>query len=301
MDLPPFGADPYRRLLPLLDERRFSEAVVLARMSLEGPLSPGNRARLHNLLCWTFAEGLRKPSPEAVLHGHTAGELALVAGDLKLATQAHLNSAMARYQQGDLDGAWRDLTRAKGWLAEAPDRVPHGRLICWTGQAEILRTRGEWLAAERYLRRALEHCGAGDDFFAADIHRRMALLRLDQGQPAAALDLVAGLLDGVPYAPHSLWWKTQVLLVTTLALVALGRRAVAQRQVIVLLALARELEDQPAESQALAMMAVLAGPQEQSRATELARQAMNSAVASSRQDVIHRVTELIQPWLNMET
>lgn len=294
------AAAEYQRLLGLLDERRFDEAQVRARVLLEsGDVGPFLRAKLHNLLCWTFIEGLKRSSPEAVLHGEEATSLAAATGDRALQVQAMCNLASAYYQLADYALARQTYVEVIELVSRDPSLVPCGLVIAHQGLAQIEAVLGRPNEALRHLEAALA-TGSQEDcrFLVADLHRRQALVWLQLRRPDEAAESLARIpSDAYASGPRSLWWKTHLAFTRARVELARGRWAQARTQVTTALCLARELGDMPVLAESTCLQALLEQVEGRREATARARRALAYAIHTGRRDVVNEVRERLKDLL----
>lgn len=294
------GLDEYQRLLALLDERRFEEALVRGRVLLErteiGQLA---RAKTHNLLCWGFVEGLKRATPEAVLHGEEAVSLADFLGERNLQAQALCNLATACYQVADYASARRAYEAVLSLLATKPDLIPYGQVIALQGLAQVHSVQGQLHEALSVLEEALSLCAEPDAaFLQADLHRRRSLVYLKLGQP----ELAAQALDHTSEAacasgPRTLWWKTHYRFTKARIELARGHWVTARPLVVGTLALARELGDLPVLAECTCLLALLEHFEGRRDAPRRARTALTCAIHSGRRDVVEDVRERLRELL----
>lgn len=302
--LPESGLEEYERLLTLLDQRRFDEALVRAQVLLEQPETVAlARAKSHNLLCWIFVEGVKRPAPEAVLHGEESVRLAERLNEHALQVQALCNLASAYYQVADYDAAERCYTQVLEMLRANPALLSYGQVLALQGLAQIDLVRGEPGQAVKKLNEAESLC-LDDESRAllAEIHRRraMALLRLGKAHQAAeALEKVdeATLTTG----PRSLWWRTHLGITRSRVEIALGRWAAARGIAINTVALARELGDMPVLAECACLLATIEAAEGKSKEVyRRARAALTYAIQSGRRDVVEDVRDRLKDYLHNE-
>lgn len=294
------GQEEYQRLLSLLDERRFDEAQVRARILLEsGGLRPLMRAKIHNLVCWTFIEGLKYPAPEAVLHGEEAIRLFTEAGEGGLLVQAICNLASAYYQLGNYTAArsaYQELVRQ---LTECPSLLPCGLVIAYQGIAQLDLVEGRPRAALSRLDEARRLCQEDESRFQlADLLRRQAVAHLKLNQPDLAAETLAQ-IDETAFAagPRSLWWKTHLCFTRARVELARGHWATARPMVLNTLALARELEDLPVLAECTCLLAQLEQAEGKREASRRARTALSHAIHSGRRDVVDDIRDRLRDLL----
>jgi tetratricopeptide (TPR) repeat protein len=294
------GAEEYQRLLGLLDERRYDEALVRARVALEtGESGDLLRAKTHNLLCWCFIEGLKLTSPEAVLHGEEAVRLASNLGERALQLQAMCNLASAYHQVGAFDQARKTYQEIVVHLTRAPDLVPGGLIIAHQGLAFLDFVQGDCEAALGHLREAEALCADEEHrFFLADLCRRQALVLLKQGCPEEAAQVLGRIAEGA-YASgaRSLWWKTHLSFTRARIELALGHWGQARALGLNTLALARELGDLPVMAEANCLLALVDAAEGRKDAYKRARKAMAFAIHSGRRDVVSDIRDRLKDVL----
>lgn len=298
---PDSGLEEYERLLALLDQRRFEEALMRGQVLLEQPDTVAlARAKTHNLLCWIFVEGLKRPAPEAVLHGEESVRLAEKIAEPALHVQALCNLASAYYQMADYDGADRCYQKVGELLQAKPSLLSYGRVLALQGMAQIDVVRGEPVLALKKLEQAEEIC-ADDESRAllAEVYRRRAMAYLRLGKPhqaAEALEKVdeAALTTG----PRGLWWRTHLGITRARVEIALGRLAAARGIAINTMALARELLDMPVLAECSCLLATIEAADGKSKECHgRARAALTYAIQSGRRDVVDDVRERMEEYL----
>lgn len=294
------GLGEYQRLLILLDERRFEEAQVRGRVLLErGDISLLARTKTHNLLCWTFVEGLKRAAAEATLHGEEAVRLAAALGERSMHAQALCNLASAQYQLGNWDIAGELYQELMGILETDPGLVPFGKVLAQQGLAQLALVKGDPAEALRLLDAAKTCCtpdGAG--LLLADLDRRRVLAFLALGDPERAAAVMATVdEDAFPTNPRGLWWKTHVRFTRTRVELARGHWVTARTMAANTLALARELGDLPVVAECLCLQALVDQAEGRKEAGRRARAALTSAIASGRRDVTQDVRERLKDLL----
>gem|GEM_PF-2306631 len=297
------GLEEYQRLLGLLDERRFDEALVRARVLLEtGEVGGLVRARTHNLLCWTFIEGLKQAAPEAALHGEEAVHLAGALGERPLQLQAMCNLASAYYQTGDYDRARQTYQEIIAHLTRDRSLVPCGLVIAHKGLAHLALVQGQYEEALRHLQTAQSHCVDEESrFLLSDLYRRQALvlLKLERSEEAAqAMSRISD--DAYSSGPRSLWWKTHLSFTRARVELALGHWGQARSLGLNTLALARELSDLPVLAEATCLLALAEAAEGRKEAGKRARRAITFAIHSGRRDVVTDVRERLKDLLASE-
>lgn len=297
------GVDEYNRLLNLLEERRFDEAQVRARVLLErSDIGLLIRAKTHNLICWTFIEGLKRAAPEAVLHGEEAVRLATGLGERPLQVQAMLNLAAAWYQMAGYDSAQTLYRECLSLVTANPKLLPFGRVLAHQGLAQLAQVEARYPEALRHLETAQEISQAeGGLFLLADIHRRRALLLLKVNQLEQAADALAKVDESaLASGPRSLWWKTHFHFTQARIKVARGQWSGARPLVANTLALAHELGDLPIVAEATSLHALIEFAEGRKDAPRRARAALTYAIQSGRRDVVVEVRELLKEYLTAE-
>lgn len=283
------GYDGYDRLLKLLEQRRFDEALIHGRVLLESPeVGLLTRAKTHNLLCWTLAEGLKRPTPEAALHGEEAIRLGDSLGERSLTVGALLNLAVAAYGLADWAGARRAYERVGSLLGQDPTLLPYGRILAAEGLAQLDLVAGRYQEALARLEAAIPLCMQEDaPFMLMELHRRRALLLVRLDEPEAALAALA-LIDEAVLAegPRALWWKTHLSFTRSQVEIALGHWKTARPLATNTLALARELGDTPVIAEALGQLALLDGLESKRDAKRRAHLALSAAIQSGRRDLV---------------
>lgn len=297
------GLEEYQRLLSLLDERRFEEAQVRARVLLEssdtGLLV---RAKTHNLICWAFIEGLKRAAPEAVLHGEEAVRIARRLGEHALVVQAAFNLASAFYQVGTYESAWNTYQEILGILGANPSLLPFGAVIARQGLAQIALLMGRPREALDFLEGARAYCRDDEShFLLADLHRRRALVLLKLNLPDEAARALAEINDNAySSGPRSLWWKTNLGYTRARVEMALGRFSAARPLVQTALALARELADLPVLAEATCLLALIEQAEGRKEAPRRARQALTYAIHSGRRDVADDIRDRLKEFLGAD-
>ncbi len=298
------GQDEYRRLLGLLDQRRFKEAQVRARILLENEeTSLLIRAKTHNLLCWTCIEGLKYTTPEAVLHGEEAMRLARDLGEQELFVQAMFNLASAYHQIGSYECSRKIYQTIVKRLSKQPNLLPCGLVLAYQGLAQIDLVQGKPEEALHHLKSARERCYHDDEchFLLADIYRRQAITLLKLNRPAEAAETL-GLVDEKAFAgsTRTLWWKTHLSFTRARVEVEQGHWATARPRVMNTLALARELNDLPVLAECTCLLALIEQAEGSRRASRRARRALTYAIQSGRRDVVDDVRERLRHLLAPE-
>ncbi|MFZ5817438.1 MAG: hypothetical protein ACOY93_19410 [Bacillota bacterium] len=301
--LPESGLEEYERLLRLLDQRRFDEALMRGQVLLEQPETVAlARAKTHNLLCWIFVEGLKRPAPEAVLHGEESVRLAERLGEEGLLVQSLCNLASAYYQIADYDQAERSYRRVTGLLQERPALLPYGRVLALQNLAQIDLVRGEAGLALQKLQEAEALCTDPEgQALLSEIHRRQAMAHLRLGQPrqaAAVLEKVdeAALAAG----PRGLWWRTHLGITRSRVAIALGHWGAARGITVNTMALARELGDMPVLAECSCLLATVEAAEGKKEVHRRARSALTYAIQSGRRDVVEDVRERMKDYLEKE-
>ncbi|MDB4895359.1 MAG: hypothetical protein JWN15_1621 [Firmicutes bacterium] len=301
----PRASDPpdlaeYQRLLALLDERRFEEAQVRGRVLLESA-DVGRRvaARTHNLICWTYIEGLKRAAPEAVLHGEEAVSLAAAVGEHTLQVQAMFNLASAYYQMGDYPLARSTYREITTLLAADPELVPFGQVIARQGLAQLDMVAGQAESALAHLEAAVLLCEREEPgTILAELHRRRALVLLELDRPQ---DAAAALTAVDEYAfspgPRGLWWRTHLGFTRARVELALGRVIQTRPLAINTLALARELGDMPVVAECTCLLASIEWAEGRKEAPRRARLALTHAIESGRRDVVANIRARVKEIL----
>jgi len=296
------GLDEYQRLVSLLDERRFDEAQVRGRVLLEGDLAGSLvRAKTHNLLCWTFVEGLKRASPEAVLHGEEAVRLVGGLGERPLQMQALCNLASAYHQMGDYDGARRSYQEIVAHLTRDPDLLPFGLILAYQGLSQLDLVQDRAADALRHLEAALSLCSDEESrFLLADIYRRQALVYLRLQQPEEAAAALARIPeDAYATGPRTLWWRTHLAFTRARVEVARGHWSSARPLIVNTTALARELADLPVLAECTCLLALVDYAEGRKEAAKRAQRAIAYAIHSGRRDVVDDVRERLKPILGV--
>lgn len=297
------GAEEYQRLLGLLDERRYDEALIRARITLEtGEAGALVRAKIHNLLCWCFIEGLKQASPEAALHGEEAVRLAGALGERPLQLQAMCNLASAYHQAGSYEQSRKTYQEIIVHLTRAPALVPCGLIIAHQGLAFLDFVQGEFESALEHLREAEGFCTDEESrFFLADLYRRQALVLLKMDRPEEAAQALGRISeDAYSSGPRSLWWKTHLSFTRARVELALGHWGQARAMGLNTLALARELGDLPVMAEASCLLAMTDVAEGRKDAYKRARKALAFAIHSGRRDVVADIRERLKDVLGNE-
>ena len=298
------GLDEYRRLVALVDERRYEEILARGRLLLEGegPGSPAVEARVHNLLCWTLAEAMKKPCAEAVLHGDEAVRLAGGLPDPVLQAEGLVNLGAARSALGEWEAAAAAYRYVQELLAEHPEALRHGLIIAATNLGCIAACQERFPEAVRQYDAAVALC-TGDEhaFFRFDLLRRKAVALLRDGHVAEAERLLSQVdetrLGGRGY---SLWSKCQFRLALCRLEMARGNWSRCRQLLAGALALARELNDLSAMAEACCMLAVMDYSEGRKEGWRRSRLAINYAIASGRKDVLTDVRRRLKTFLDQE-
>jgi tetratricopeptide (TPR) repeat protein len=283
------GYDGYERLLKLLDERRFDEALTHGRVLLESPeIGLLTRAKTHNLLCWTLTEGLKRPSPEAALHAEEAIRIGESLSERSLTIGALLNLAAAAYNLADWAGAQRAYERVGRLLGDQPSLLPCGRILAAFGLAQLDLVGARYEAALARLEAAITLCAEEQaPYLLAELHRRRAVALIRFEQPEAALAALAQIDEAViADGPRALWWKTHLGFTRGQVEIALGHWKTARPLVTNTLALARELGDGPVIAECLGQLAILDAQEGKREAKKRAHLAMTAAITSGRRELV---------------
>lgn len=302
-NLPESGLEEYERLLGLLDQRRYEEALLRGQVLLEQPETALlARAKTHNLLCWIFVEGLKRPTPEAVLHGEESVRLAERLGEYGLEVQALCNLASAQYQVGHYDGAESCYQQMIDLLQVRPSLLSYGQALALQGLAQVDLVRGEAEHALQRLGQAEALCSDGEGrALLAEIFRRKALVMLRLGKPHAAVEILDR-VDEVHLGngPRGLWWRTHMGITRARVEVALGRWALARAYASNTMALARELGDNPILAECACLLATIEGAEGRRDVHRQARAAVTFAIQSGRRDVLDDVRDRVKEYLKSE-
>jgi tetratricopeptide (TPR) repeat protein len=297
------GLDEYQRLVALLDERRFDEALIRARLLLEsGEAGPLVRAKAHNLLCWTFIEGLKQATPEASLHGEEAVRLADALAERPFQLQAMCNLASAYHQAGDYEQSRRTYQEIIVHLTRDASLLPCGLVIAYQGLAHLDLAQGLPEQALQHLQTAQSHCvDAESQFLLADLFRRQALVLLRLQRPEEAAQVLERISEAAySSGPRSLWWKTHLHFTRARVELALGHWSQARTLGLNTLALARELNDLPVLAEATCLLAQVDSAEGRKEAPKRARRALTYAIHSGRRDVVAEVRERLRDLLAAE-
>ncbi|MFZ5823680.1 MAG: hypothetical protein ACOY94_05015 [Bacillota bacterium] len=302
--LPESGLEEYERLLTLLDQRRFDEALVRGQVMLEQPETVAlARAKCHNLLCWIFVEGLKRPAPEAVLHGEESVRLAERLNEKGLQVQALCNLASAYYQVADYDAAERCYQQVMAMLLESPALLSYGRVLALQGMAQIDLVRGEPGLSLKKLEEAESLC-LDDESRAllAEIHRRKAMALLRLGRAHHAAEALAKVDETTLTAgPRGLWWRTHLGITRSRVEIALGRWAAARGIAVNTVAVARELGDMPVLAECACLLATIEAAEGRTKEVHRrARAALTYAIQSGRRDVVEDVRDRMKDYLHNE-
>lgn len=298
------GLAEYERLLSLLDQRRFDEALLRAEVMLEtAEVAPQTRARTHNLICWALCSGLKRPSPKAVLHGEEAVRLAEELCMAKLALQALCNLGNALFQTAEYEGAADAYRRMERQATAAPSLLPHGRILALQGLAQVDLAQGEAERALELLQQAEALCAQGEGespHLLPEVLRRQALVLLRLGRPRRAMQVLARLDEPeLAESAGGLWWRTELGLTRARAAAAQGYWKQARRLVVITIALAQELADLPVLAQATCLLAIMEGREGCEGVTRRARKALLIAIQSGRRDVVDEVRDALRPYLRV--
>lgn len=298
--VPESGLEEYERLLTLLDQRRFDEALVRGQVLLEQPDTVAlARAKTHNLLCWIFVEGLKRPTPEAVLHGEESVRLAERLGESGLQVQARCNLASAYYQLADYDGAERCYLQVTELLQQSASLLSYGRVLALQGLAQVDLVRGEPNKALQRLNQAESLCDNEESqALLAEIHRRKAMVYLRLGKPHQAAEALSRVDEAtLSSGPRGLWWRTHLGTTRARVEIALGRWAHARGIAANTSALARELADLPVLAECACLMATIEAAEGKKEVLRRARVALTYAIQSGRRDVVEDVRDRMKDYL----
>ena len=297
------GLDEYRRLLALVDERRFEEILARGRLLLEGDDHGGAvEARVHNLICWTLAEGLKRPCAEAVLHGDEAVRLAGALPDPALQAESLVNLGAARSAQTEWEEAASAYRQLQALLVTHPGALRHGGIIAALNLGCVAACQDNFAEALRHYDAAEALC-SGDEhaFFRTEIWRRQAVAQLRSGHIVEAERLLAQVDEGkMNSRGYSLWSKCQYRMALCRLEMARGHWSRARSQLAGTLALARELADLAAMAEATCMLAVMDYSEGKKEGWRRARLAINYAIASGRKDVASDVRRRLRTFLDQE-
>lgn len=302
--LPESGLEEYERLLTLLDQRRFDEALVRGQVLLEQPETVAlARAKTHNLLCWIFVEGLKRPAPEAVLHGEESVRLAVRLENEALEVQSLCNLASAYYQVADYDAAERCYSDVMERLGAKPALLSYGRVLALQGMAQIDLVRGEPGQALKKLDQAEALCTDSESrALLSEIYRRKAMALLRLGKAHQAAEWLAKVNEAALSAgPRGLWWRTHLGITRSRVEIALGRWAAARGIAVNTVALARELGDMPVLAECACLLATIEAAEGKSKEVHRrARAALTYAIQSGRRDVVEDVRDRMKEYLHNE-
>lgn len=302
--LPAAGFDEYERILGLVEQRRFDEALVRGQVLLEQPETAALiKAKTHNLLSWLLLEGLRRPVPAALLHAEEAIRIACRLGEREIELQALLNLAAAAYQHGDYEAAEGTYRRAEALLESAPAPLPAVRTLILQGLSDVAAARGDLEQALQLLDRAEAALGSeGSQVLLAELFRRRAILLLRMGRPKEAGRELGKAEQPLPLGERpGLWWRSQLAVARAALELALGRKVKARRQAETALALAQELGDTPALAEAHSLLALLETSACREKAHARARLALSYAIQSGRRDVVEGVRRRVGAFLEADT
>lgn len=297
------GLEEFNRLVSLLDERRYDEVRIRGRVLLESA-QPDQlvRARVHNLLCWSYVEGLKIAAPEAVLHGEEAARLAEGLGDWSLLAQVLCNLASARYQLGDYPAAREAYLRIVGLLEREPDLLPCGLIIVGQGLAHLDQVEGRLEESLLRLQETIAQCEIEESpSLLAETRRRLTLVLIKLNQPEQASSMLES-VDEAAFStgPRSLWWKTHLFFTRARVTLALGHWSLARPMIMTTLALARELGDLPVTAEAFCLLALVDQAEGRKEGSRRARLSLTYAIASGRRDVVIDVRDRLQELLASE-
>lgn len=298
------GLGDYQRLLPVLEQRdRMEEAQIRARVLLERTdISLSVRARTHNLLCWTFIEGLRRPSPEAVLHGEEARRLAVKLGEREILMQALANLAHAHTQMGNYDPASECYQELLQHLHTHEDLLPFGKTIAHMGLGYLYAVCRRYDEALGSYARAEADCRAqGSRYFIADLSRRKALVLIKLERMAEAVEALSGIDETtIDASGRSMWWKPVFLASKARLEFALGNLTAAREIATNTLVLAKELGNYDVMAETSCLLAQIDFHEGRKDAVRRGRCALTYAIASGRRDVVDEVRERIGHLLGAE-
>lgn len=298
-----WGLEEYERLLQLLDQRRFDEVLVRGHVLLEQPeTGVFTRAKTHNMLCWVFVEGIKRPAPEAVLHGEEAVRLTERLDEQALRVQSLCNLASACYQVGEFDRAEQCYRLVVQVLENRPVLLSYGKVLALQGMAQIDMVRGENGEAVKKLLEAERLCNDDESrCLLADIYRRQAMALIRLGEPQRAAEALAKVDESsLATGLRGLWWRTHLGITRARVQIAMGRWSSARTIATNTMALARELGDMPVLAECACLLATVDAAEGRKEVYKRARSALTFAIQSGRRDVVEDIRARIQEYLSAE-
>lgn len=299
---PLIGSDDYMRLIALKDERRFDEALVRARFLLERTdISLPVRARTHRTACWLFCEGLKRPCPEAVLHGEEAVRLFHALGDYQQECATQIQLAQAHVHMCEWAQAEACQRAALEILAVDPQAIPYGMIITQINLGFVYYAQDRFTDAHRAYDAAENACRGEDTLFLLhDVWRRRAMVLMKQGDIQGAARWLDRVDESLGPGSLTIWWKTVYRATRARLAVAQGDLEVARKYTQETLQLARELQDLPVMAECCCLLALIEQAEGRRDAWTRARAALNYAIASGRRDVVREVRTRVKPLLEAE-
>lgn len=296
------GYAEYERLLPLMDERRFDEALVRCRVVLEkGEIGLYTRAKLHNLASYLLVEGLRRPCTEAVLQAEESVRLFSRLQRPADHCQALITLACAHQRLVEWDKAEAALQTALRLLQDHPDAVVYGDVIVRAWLGTTYYSAGRKADALHWYAEAESYCRDEETaFLRHDIWRRRALTLMDMDRPDEAARWLDQVQEAVRGVHQGLWWKHLLRCARARLEVARGNWAAARELIVNTLALAREHMDLPAMAECTCLLAQIEQGEGNPQAWRRARAALNYAIASGRRDVVQEVRERMKALIQLE-
>lgn len=285
------GHQEFRRLHGLCDMRQYEEALGRARLLLEQPQTGQFiRAQTHDFLCWLLVEPLRRPGPEAVLHGEEAVRLLRMHKDWTHLPRSLIHLAQADLVSCNVAASIAALKEAGELLEATPDAISGGRVLVQSMLGEALARSGRSAEAMAAWEEGEQLCLGGEHrLLLHDVWRRKALFLLREGDIDQAKLLIGQLDECTNHRRRSVWWKTSVRILRARLLVAQGHLRIARQELKGTLALAQELGDLPTLAEAYCLTGVMDHQEQRQEVERSARSALYYAVIAGRPDLVEEV------------
>lgn len=267
------AGEQLRQALAARQAGDFERVLELAAQALAaGPLEWRQEATAHRLRCWTLAQGLRRPGPQAILAGRWAVRAARRAQDTDVLADCLMDAALAAmYAQG--------YPQAERWCRSLIEMrlPPDPTWRAWANLGWMALCLMDYGAARGHARKAIELAPS-----AVEPRHTLALAEVWLGRPALALrtlrELAAVMPGGNP------WMAGRVSCAMATAYVAAGRLQEAHRHLSKAMALATEHADD-----ALLAMCFTTGAQ---AAVQEGHEKMALAAAQSATEALERAGRL---------